>query len=302
MAHGSNEHGLVEQHVELRVGDKDRRMLVVRPERPQPGAPVVLALHGSNQTGGGLRRFTGGQFDRFASRDGAVVLYLDGHKKHWNDARVSIDFAARLEDYDDVEFALTAIDWAAANTGADAARARAVGFSNGGAMVIRLAHQAPERFAGLAAIAATVPAPENFLLADTEPVPVRMLYLHGTADPLVPYEGGVASLWGMKPRGLGLSAVQSAEHSAAQNGIVDAPQSRDLPEGSDDKTSATVTDWSQPDRLPVRLITVHEGGHTVPGRTRAPVLMGRTAHGLEAADHIAEFLGLTDDRRAQNEP
>ncbi|MHA7985801.1 CE1 family esterase [Rathayibacter sp. CAU 1779] len=283
---------LVEARVELQVGGRPRRMLVVRAADIRPGAPIVVALHGSNQTGEGLRRFAGGEFDRFAVRDKAVLLYLDGHQKHWNDARVSIDFATRLEGYDDVAFVLAAVDWAVGRLGADADRVFAVGFSNGGALVIRLAHEIPERFAGAATIGATVPAPENFLLADARPGPLRMLYINGTSDPLVPYEGGVASLWGLKPRGLGLSAVQSAEHSAMQNGIIADPIVRDLPATDRDKTTVTVTDWAQDGHEPVRLITVHGGGHTVPGHARAPILMGRTSHQFSAADAIAEFLEI----------
>ncbi|NNC11519.1 hypothetical protein HII28_06450 [Planctomonas sp. JC2975] len=296
MTTGADAALLVEERVELPVGEHVRRMLVVRSAGIRPGAPIVVALHGSNQTGDGLRRFAGGEFDRFAARDGAVLLYLDGYQKHWNDARTSIDFAARLEGYDDVAFVLAAIGWAADRLGADAERAFAVGFSNGGALVIRLAHEVPGRFAGAATIGATVPAPENFLLADARPGPLRMLYINGTSDPLVPYEGGVASLWGLKPRGLGLSAVQSAEHSAVQNGIVADPVVRDLPAADRDKTTVTVTDWALDGHQPVRLMTVHGGGHTVPGHARAPILMGRTSHQFSAADEIAEFLEIAGTR------
>jgi polyhydroxybutyrate depolymerase len=38
---------------------------------------------------------------------------------------------------------------------------------------------------------------------------------------------------------------------------------------------------------------VHGGGHTIPGPRKAPFVMGRTTHDLDAAEAIGEFFGLT---------
>jgi polyhydroxybutyrate depolymerase len=38
---------------------------------------------------------------------------------------------------------------------------------------------------------------------------------------------------------------------------------------------------------------VHGDGHTIPGPRKAPFVMGRTTHDLDAAEAIGEFFGLT---------
>ena len=103
---------LAVERASVEVDGRERTFAVVRPPQVVEGAPVVLVFHGSNQDGATIRRFAGGTFDRFATH-GAVVAYLDGHKRNWNDARVSSGFAARTEGYDDVAFTRAVIDFLA---------------------------------------------------------------------------------------------------------------------------------------------------------------------------------------------
>jgi polyhydroxybutyrate depolymerase len=49
------------------------------------------------------------------------------------------------------------------------------------------------------------------------------------------------------------------------------------------------TDYLQDGHPPVRLLTVHGGGHTIPGPKKAPFILGRTHRGASAADLVAEF-------------
>jgi polyhydroxybutyrate depolymerase len=268
-------------------------MTVVSPRSPARGAPVVLVFHGSNQSGQVVRRFAGNSLDVFAHRDGAVVAYLDGYKKNWNEARLSNKFAARKDNVDDVAFTLAAVDYLVGRYGADASRVYVVGFSSGGAMVLRLLHEIPARLAGAAVISATQPVPENYPSYTEPAVPVPVVLFHGTADRLVPYQGGMASLWGLFPRGLGRSAPQTAAYYAARNGITAEPTAQRL-DGAPpaDHTEIERTDYRQAGHPPVTLYTIHGGGHVIPGPGKAPRIMGRTARHLNAADAIEEFFGL----------
>jgi polyhydroxybutyrate depolymerase len=174
----------------------------------------------------------------------------------------------------------------------DPARVHAVGYSAGGAMVIRLAHEIPSRLAGVGVVAATVPVPENFLTFDGPVVPLPVVLFHGTADRLVPYGGGMASLWGFRPRGLGLSAPETAAYFADRNGITTAPESRDLDRRAGDRTRVERTDFRQDGRPSVTLYTIHGGGHVVPGPGRPPFIMGRSTRSLVAADALGEAFGI----------
>lgn len=285
--------GLVAEPGRVEVQGRRRTSVVVRRERTVPGAAIVLALHGSNQDGRTLRRFAGYGFDRFAADHGAVVAYLDGYRKNWNDARRESNFAARRDGIDDVAFVEAAIAQLSDAFGADPARVFVIGFSAGGAMVLRLLHEMPRRLSGAAVVSATQPVPENFLDLRAETVPVPVVFFHGTADRLVPYAGGMASLWGFRPRGLGRSAPDTAAYYADRNGITAPPTTTALPRSaSGDTTSIERTEYRQVGHAPVTLYSVRGGGHAVPGPKNAPRIMGRTTGRLDAAAVIADFFGL----------
>jgi polyhydroxybutyrate depolymerase len=281
------------EDIAVRVGGRRRTLTVVSPPGAADGVPAVLVLHGSNQDAKTVRRFAGHSFDAFAERGGAVVAYLDGYRRNWNDARASSRSAARRDGVDDVAFVTAVIDLLVDRHRVDPARVHAVGYSAGGAMVIRLAHEVGSRLAGVGLVAATQPVPENFLASDAPVVPLPVVLFHGTKDRLVPYEGGMASLWGFRPRGLGLSARDTAAYFAARNGITTAPESHALARHDGDRTSVERTDHRQDGRPPVTLYTIHGGGHVVPGPGRPPFIMGRVTRSLVAAHALGEAFGIT---------
>jgi polyhydroxybutyrate depolymerase len=208
------------------------------------------------------------------------VVYLDGYKGHWNDSRKSIDFAARKEGLDDVAFAEAVMDEIGVTP------VYVFGFSNGGAMVIRLLHEIPGRLAGAMVVSATQPAPENFAPARNETAPVPLLLMHGTKDPLVPYAGGMATMpFGLNPRGLGLSAPATAEYFARRNGITSEPT---------ESTADDITRTSYQGTAPVSLITNEGGGHVIPnpGRRAPRLVMGHQTASVSAADEFRVFFGI----------
>jgi hypothetical protein len=70
----------------------------------------------------------------------------------------------------------------------------------------------------------------------------------------VPYEGGMASLWGFRPRGLGLSARDSATYYAGRNGH-SGEATRRLVTGTARRTPPSRRDLA-PGAAPVTLFTV----------------------------------------------
>lgn len=277
----------------LAVAGRERRYLLTPPASPT-GA-LVIALHGSNQSPRAMQRAAGPSFDTLAADHGFVVAYPEGYRKHWNDARASAGFAARTKGYDDVLFVRSLIDAAVADHGVDRSKIYLVGYSNGGQLAIRVAHEAGEALAGIMLISATQPAPENFAPdADTR-APLPVLLVHGTRDPLVPYEGGPASLFGFRPRGPGLSAPETATYWAARNGITSPPTTTALPPGPDGMRVVR-TDHADHTHPPVRLITIEGGGHVIPGTKPAPRPLGRTTRATTA---VGEFLAFFDGATPQ---
>src|SRR5690349_7841652 len=163
----------------ISVNGTARTYEVVGPADGKPGRSLVIVFHGSKQTGAKHREFTGRAYDALAESGAAVVVYPDGHRGNWNDARRADTFPARTENIDDVGFTRALIEELTRTHDIDPARVYAVGYSNGGQMVMRLAHEAPELIAGAAVIAATMPAPENFLFNEAAPAPRPVLLIGG---------------------------------------------------------------------------------------------------------------------------
>lgn len=130
---------------QITVGGRDRTYSVTVPTNLTPGAPLVVALHGSNQTGAKLADSSGHTFDRLAEREGLVVVYPNGVDEMWNDARVVAVSRAQREGVDDVAFVLALVDAMVQQYAVDPARVAVAGFSNGGQMANRLLHQAPQQ-------------------------------------------------------------------------------------------------------------------------------------------------------------
>lgn len=282
----------------VEVDGRPRTYTVVGPADGKPSRDLILVFHGSKQTGAKHREFTGKAFDGLADSGAAVVVYLDGHKGNWNDARQKSSFPARKEDIDDVGFTRAVIEKLATSHRIDPGRVFAVGYSNGGQMVMRLAHETPELIAGAAVIAATMPAPENFLVADAPPAPMPVLLVHGTKDPIVSYAGGEMSWWArtlFKVGGRSLSMPETAAYFAARNGITGKPVIRTLPKraGSAGGTSIERTDYRRQGRPPVTLYTVHGGGHTIPGPHKAPAMLGKTNQDVNTAELVEEFFEVS---------
>ncbi|MEU6541517.1 PHB depolymerase family esterase [Streptomyces sp. NPDC047000] len=286
----------------IEVNGMRRTYEVVGAADSEPGRSLVMVFHGSGQTGAAHQKFTGRAYDALADSGAAVVVYPDGYRRKWNDARREISFAARKKNIDDVGLTRALIGRLARSHRIDPGRVLAVGYSNGGLMVMRLVHETPELLAGAAVIAATMPEPEDFLLNDAPPAPLPVLLIHGTKDPIVGYGGGEKTWWAKKvfqTRGRSRSMPGTAAYFAARNGITVQPATRSLP-ASSRKTSVERTEYRQDGHPPVVLYTVHGGGHTVPGPVRSPAVLGRTNQDVQAARLVDDFFAVTEHGVARN--
>ena len=143
----------------VRVGSMQRSYLAYVPTELPLGSAVVIVLHGSGMNGRRMRERTGYEFDRMADERGFAVLYPDGYRHNWNDCRKNATFAAKEENVDDMSFIRALIDRFKVEHAIDAKRVYAFGYSNGGHMAFRLAMEAPDEVAAIAAVAASLPMP-----------------------------------------------------------------------------------------------------------------------------------------------
>jgi polyhydroxybutyrate depolymerase len=171
---------------QIDVGGVTRDYAVVTPPdvAGRDPLPLLLVLHGAEMTMGEIELLTG--YDAIALDPGAVVVYPQGEKDPddphrpgyiWNSGQTDTGF-------DDVAFMTALMDRMEANYPIDPARVFIVGGSNGGQMAYRTACDLADR---IAAVADVVGA----MLVDCHPsAPVSVIDIHGTADNMIPIEGG----------------------------------------------------------------------------------------------------------------
>jgi len=145
--------------------------------------------------GARMRVFTGYEFDRLADQHGFVVLYPDGYRRNWNDCRKHATFPAKLQNIDDMSFIRTLIARVMAEQGVDEKSVYVFGYSNGGHMAFRLAMEAPDEVAAIAAVAASLPTPDASSCPQQGRTS-RIMLINGTEDPINPYQGGVVRFFG----------------------------------------------------------------------------------------------------------
>ncbi len=227
---------------------------------PKRQWPLVLVLHGGGGTGRGfVKRVTGNSLTRAADRHGMVLVFPEGEHRQWCDGRT--EHLKPHRRCDDLLFLVRLIDRLVRRQAVDATRVYATGISNGGMMALRLALQGEGHLAGVAPVAAQ-------LAGQAGRKPVSLLLINGTADPLLPYEGGHIRLFRAgRSRGEVLSAVATVAVYRRLDGCAATPQRQFLPDADPgDGTRVEAVRYS-PCRSgrEVSLLRIDGGGHAWPG-------------------------------------
>ena len=257
----------------IEVGGLKRTYRTYIPKGLAKSAPLVVVMHGSGQNGAQIRLETGYGFERLADAHGFAVVYPDAASFDWNDCSKVGDFSVNGVDVDDVGFLNLLVDKLIAEIGVDSNRVFATGVSSGGFMSIRLALEAPSRFRAVAAVSANVPAAENFKCTPAGPG-ASVMIMHGTKDPLVPFDGGESSLLGLFFKGGDVrSSRESGQFFADHNHILASPITNQS--AVVDGVGVEQVSWRDTSALEVELIAVHGGGHGLPQPDwRRPRLLG----------------------------
>jgi len=242
--------------------------------RPET-APLVFLLHG----GGGSAQKTwnqehGRSWRALADEYGFVLVLPEGRPDpgdhdahHWNDCRTGVESAAVLSTEDDVGFITRLLDMVGKAVSIDPDRVYATGASNGGMMTYRLAIEAGEQFAAVAALIANLPDPSE---CGTGSAPIPILIMNGTDDPLIPFEGGCVA--GERcERGRVLSTEETIAYWIGVNGTSTEPTIEMLPNRSwfDRSTVIVYTYPSEAGDADVVYYHIQGGGHSVPGFEQA---------------------------------
>lgn len=210
--------------------------------------PLLLVLHGLTQTGGGVMDIT--NFNEIAEQEKFIAVYPSGLSNAWNaNMNVSVSTA------DDKGFLEALISYFQQNFNTNPYQQYLCGFSNGAFMSHKMACESDLCFAAIATVSGTM---SDTVYANCNPShKTSVLHIHGTADAVVPYNGGVAT---------GASVEMTLEKWRNYLGCAQGTTTIDLPNTNlFDLSSAQRITYSACGGQALEHIKVSGGGHQWPG-------------------------------------
>ncbi len=250
-------------------------------------APLVIVLHGNLQTGADMATRTA--WPQVARREHFSVAFPDGLNRAWADLRKHHMARTPPAGTDDVGFIAALIDKLVEDGVADPRRVYVTGISNGGAMAMRLVCERADLFAAAAPVIINLSGEQAAACHPSRPVP--LLLMNGTADPLIPYEGGRGTdgFWSTEKTLAFWRHLNGCESGDGSNADLD---DRDR----NDQSTVTRVSSACPAGRDVLLYRINGGGHRMPGRfpdsflARAVnLLLGPQNHDIDGAEMIWDF-------------
>jgi polyhydroxybutyrate depolymerase len=272
----------------MRLEDQDRHFIIVTPDGASSDhlAPVVFFFHGAGGTAEQAAR-TYGWVEK-AKAGHFFVVFPEGlgvrpdkpagfilNPRIWRDERGTIPTIVP-----DVEFFSTLLDKLEEVLPIDKRRVYVTGFSNGAGMTFTLGGHFSNRIAAIAPVAS-----QSFVAVDHLARPLPIYYIVGTADPLIPFNGGTNTLpWG-KTRTFP-PVQQSADQWARLDGCPPTPET------VSDKDGVRVLRYGPGLEGSEMIYTIVDGnGHHWPGSLE-PLprpISGPTLDPFSATDRIWDF-------------
>jgi polyhydroxybutyrate depolymerase len=278
--------GSTDRRIDVRGQFRTYSLYVPASVNESKPAPLVIALHGGLGQGRTMAALSG--FSQLADREGFLVAYPDGLRRHWRDGR-TMPQGMVADDADDVGFISALIDDAAKLHPVDPKRVFATGISNGAIFSNYLALKLSDRIAAIAPVAGGI---ATEVAADFHPAaPVSVLIINGRDDPLVPYSGGAVA----KTHGRIVSTDRALHLWLDVDDLRGEPRVRNVAAKKSNDCTEQWQSWNGGrDGTVVTLISLEGGGHTWPGgKPYLPrAIVGAVCPELDATRTIWEFFKL----------
>lgn len=273
------------QTVSISVGGLERRFLVHVPATVEARPGAILVLHGGRGTGEGIMETSG--MNAAADEGGFLAVYPEaaGEGARWNSGT-----AVSAGGPDDIAYLRAVIAMLQNDYNLDPARVFATGISSGGSMLYGIACQAPDLVGAIAPVASNLSEGQRAACAPGGGTPIMMF--SGTADPLMTFTGGPATLQiGNQPENAGTDPLMSAPDTlafwAGVNGCGPASET-ELRDSSNDGT--TVTEISHDcGANATTMYRINGGGHAWPGSASSRKITGPTSKDISATATMVQF-------------
>jgi len=271
----------------IQIGGLQRTYVLHLPPTSPAARPsaLVFVLHGGGGNGRQIERHSG--FSALADRERFIAVYPDAVDRNWNDGRDAPGIAAQRQHVDDVGFIAALIAGLTREFVVDPGRVFVTGVSNGAFMSERLAAELSDRVAAIAPVIGGMAPQVKDRFAPR--VPVSVLLMNGTDDPLVPYQGGAVA----RTRGHTIGVAEIVRLWTTHNRCPGPPEIVLLADvDPTDGTRVRRTTYKGcANRTEVTLYTIEGGGHTWPGGAQylPRAVIGRTSRDVEGTRLIWEF-------------
>ena len=273
--------------IAIESGGVTRTAFLVQHQRLKKARrPLVIIFRGSKDKSGRLRRAFG--LEEMARSSGPVLIYPEPVAGHWSDA-------PGPEASRDAVFIRDLISKLVSDGIADRHRIFIIGISSGGSIAFRLACDDANAFAGVAAVVTGMPTELATSCKPSRPLPFLMIA--GTADPLVPYQGGKANLPDSKSELLSVDATLAIFAKSA--GCGEGRTTTAFPDRDPRDATRAYLDKLNGCRAPVELVRIEGGGHAIPGHWSGAGLDSargqQRSSDVEAAKTIWDFFRRLSD-------
>lgn len=244
------------------VGNHYRSFLFKQPAANSKSASLVFIMHGSGGSAENIATHAT-KLEGMTAQENILLVYPNGYKHYWNECRKAATSAANIENIDEAGFFNAMITYFHRKYKINKARVFAAGFSGGGHMAYKLALTMPEQFKAVTAVVANMPDSSNLDCTESK-IPIPVMIINGTSDPVNPYNGGEVIVTNVK-LGTVRSTEQSVRYWAVLNGYKGKPVKELLPDTDPDdgKTIEKYT-YKEKGKHEVVLLKVINGKHDYP--------------------------------------
>lgn len=260
----------------IESGGEEREYLLHVPKSYDPDTPtaLVVSMHGAALWPAQQKNLS--VWNKLADDHGFIVVYPSGigMPKSW--------IRSRSGAFQDSDFISKLIDTLLADYNIDPTRIYADGLSNGGAMALVLSCTLSERIAAIGLVAAG-PSADTVSCNSRRPVPT--IAFHGTADSIVPFEGGPVGGPFKSSKVVFPSVREWISKLSKRNDCTAGPIEYAAAPGV---TRVEYNDCAED--ASVILHVIRGGGHTWPGGKPMPEwLVGPTSNAVDATGEIWAF-------------
>ncbi len=279
-------------HKTIIVDGRERQYLIHLPPSYSTNTkmPILFGLHGGGGNYENTIKFY--NLNGLADKNNFIVIYPNAIGKSWTMKGFATRTKGNDSAVDDVHFISVLIDTIIQHYKGDSTYVFTTGISRGGEFSLYLADKLSTRITAIAPVCASVP--KEFLKTYSFKHLTPVLLINGTADPLIPYNGGYGKYLRTDEPGEGFDMASTDDLTAKISALDSCNLSYKtyaIPDNDPDDGCTATKDMLYCTNWNVEFIKIENGGHTWPGGKQylPKFIIGKVCRDFNAEDEIFDF-------------